>query len=565
MKKIITLSLLLCSLVLVAQSSPGKHSIRLLDVNTKNSDFGVDFYGKDKVVFATPTEKVRIVRRTWDNDQAYLDLFIGDIDSTGQIINKRSLRGDVNRKQHEATVTFTKDLKTVYFTANNYNDKGRSVKSSTGMDNIQLYKATVNAEGEWSNIIKLPFNDKEYSTGSPSLNVDETKLYFVSDRPESIGKTDIFVVDINSDGSYSEPKNLGPKINTEEREMFPHIDEDNVLYFSSNGHEGYGNLDIFVSKIYDNSESTPLNLGEPLNSPKDDFAYILRDEHMGYFSSNRKEGKGDDDIYSFKVDEKIFIECLQTINGVVRNNETKALMPGALIAILDSDGKQLQITAADEVEATYTFDVPCNATYTIVGTNDGFLRKEIEVTTVNDIGAEPIKQDVFLEPEFIAVGDEVLVNIDRIYFDLNKWNIRKDAAEELAKVIEVMNKYPEMKIHATSHTDSRGSKRYNQKLSKLRANSTIEYLVSNGVDASRLTSEGFGETKLVNNCSDGVRCSKKEHQLNRRTQFSVVQLKKVIESEEIIPVLEKAPETEKIIEEEVIEETIDSTKEEEPK
>ncbi len=522
MKKIFTLSFLLFSLIFVAQSTPGKHSIRLLDVNTKNSDFGVDFYGKDKVVFASPTEKVRIVRRTWDNDQGYLDLFIGDIDSTGQIINKRSLRGDVNRKQHEATVTFTKDLKTVYFTANNYNEKDRSVRSSTGVDNIQLYKASVNADGEWTNVVKLPFNDKEFSTGSPTLNVDETKLYFVSDRPESIGKTDIFVVDVNSDGSYSEPRNLGPKINTEEREMFPHIDENNVLYFSSNGHEGYGNLDIFISKIYDNTVSTPLNLEEPLNSPKDDFAYILRTENLGYFSSNRKEGKGDDDIYSFIVDEKFFIECLQTVNGVVRNNETKALMPGALIAILDSDGKQLQITAADEVDATYTFDVPCNATYTIVGTKEGFLRKEIEVTTANDIGSESIKQDVFLDPEFVAVGNEVLVNIDRIYFDFNKWNIRKDAAEELAKVIEVMNKYPEMKIHATSHTDSRGTKSYNQKLSKLRAMSTIKYLVTKGINPNRLTSEGMGEAKLVNNCSDGVQCTRKEHQLNRRTEFSVV-------------------------------------------
>jgi outer membrane protein OmpA-like peptidoglycan-associated protein len=410
----------------------------------------------------------------------------------------------------------------------------------------------VNAESEWENIIKLDFNDDEFSTGSPTLNVDETKLYFVSDRPESIGKTDIFVVDINTDGSYSEPKNLGPKINTIEREMFPSIDKNNVLYFSSNGHEGYGNLDIFVSKIYDNSESTPLNLGEPLNSPKDDFAYILRNEQMGYFSSNRKEGKGDDDIYSFRVDEKIFIECLQTINGIVRNNETKELLPGALIAILDSDGKQLQITAADEVDATYTFDVPCNSTYTLVGTNDGFLRKEIEVTTVNDIGAPSIKQDVFLEPEFIAVGQEILVNIDRIYFDFDKWNIRKDAAEELAKVIEVMNKYPEMKIHATSHTDSRGREKYNQKLSKRRAKSTIEYLISKGIDAARLTSEGFGETKLVNKCSGFVKCTKEEHQLNRRTEFIVVkdESSKVEEvKDELKPVMEVKPETEKVIEE----------------
>ncbi len=524
MKKIITLSLFLCTMMLVAQSTPGKHSIRLLDVNTKYSDFGVNFFGPNKVVFASPTEKVAIIRRNWDgNDQPYLDLFIGDIDSTGQIINKRSLLGDVNRKQHEASVTFTKDLKTVYFTANNYNAKDKSIKSSKGFDNIQLYKAAVNAEGEWTNVEKLPFNDNEFQTGLPTLSNDETKLYFVSDRPGTLGKTDIFVVDINKDGTYSEPKNLGPKINTEEREMFPHIDEDNILYFSSNGHEGYGNLDIFASKIYDNSESTPINLGEPLNSPKDDFAYILRDEHEGYVSSNRKEGKGDDDIYSFKVDEKLFIECLQTVKGIVRNIETQELLPGALVAILDSEGKQLQITAADEIDASYTFDVPCDSKYTIVGTNDGFLRKEQEVSTVNDIDAPAIEQNLELEPEFKTVGDEVLVNINVIYFDFDKWNIRPDAAEELDKVIEVMNKYPQMKIHATSHTDSRGRKSYNQKLSERRAKSTIDYLISKGIDAGRLTSEGLGETKLVNKCSDGVRCSVANHQLNRRTEFKVAQ------------------------------------------
>jgi len=508
---------------MTAQSTPGKHSIRLLKVNTKNSDFGLNFYGNDKVVFASPTEKVAIVRRNWDgNDQPYLDLFVGDIDSTGQIINKKSLRGDVNRKQHEASVTFTKDLKTVYFSANNYDQKGKSIRSSKGIDNIQLYRASVGTDGAWTNVKKLDFNSDEFQTGLPSLSFDEKKLYFVSDRPGSIGKTDIWVVDVNDDGTYTEPLNLGSTINTEEREMFPHIDEDNVLYFSSNGHAGFGNLDLFASKIYDNTQSTPINLGEPLNSPKDDFAYILRNEYQGYFSSNRKEGKGDDDIYSFGVDEKIFIECLQTVKGVVRDRNTQELLPGTLVAILDSDGNQLQMTAATEETAEYTFDVPCDSDYTIVATNDGYLKLEQEVSTVNDLDAPAIVQNLDLEPEFKLIGDEVLVNLDVIYFDFDKHNIRPDAATELDKVIEVMNKYPDLRIHSASHTDSRGPKGYNQKLSERRAKSTIEYMIEKGIDASRLTSEGLGESQLVNKCADGVKCSKDEHQLNRRTNFSVV-------------------------------------------
>lgn len=313
MKKIITVCLLLISMLIGAQTTPGKHSIRNLNVNTKQADFGVAFLDDNRIIFASPNEKVRIIRQVWnENDQPFLDLFVGDIDSIGQIVNKRSLEGDVNRKAHEAMVTFTKDYKTVYFSANNYNSKDKSIRSKEGFDNIQLYKASINGIGEWTNVQKLPFNSDEFQSGLPTLNKEETKLYFISDRPESIGKTDIYVVDINKDGTYGEPKNMGDRINTKEREMFPFISDENILFFSSNGHEGYGRLDVYASKVFDNSVSIPINLDQPVNSAKDDFAYILDNtQRKGYFSSNRKEGKGDDDIYSFNQDEVVFIDCLQ--------------------------------------------------------------------------------------------------------------------------------------------------------------------------------------------------------------------------------------------------------------
>jgi outer membrane protein OmpA-like peptidoglycan-associated protein len=529
MKKIITIVLMLCVLISTGQTTPGKHSIKSLNINTKEANFGVALMGDNQIVFASPSEKVTIIKRVWrENNQAYLDLYIGDIDSTGQIINKRSLPGEVNRGLHEAMVTFTKDYKTVYFSANNYNDKEKSLRSTKGFDNVQLYKADITEAGEWINIEKLPFNSDEFQTGLPALNKNETKLYFVSDRPGSIGKTDIFVVDINSDGTYGEPKNMGPRINTEEREMFPFISDDNILYFSSQGHAGYGNLDVFASKIFDNTVSVPLNLEQPVNSAKDDFAYIIEDaKHTGFFSSNRTDGKGDDDMYSFTEDEELFIECLQTIKGVVRDKDTQELIPGAIVAILDSKGNQLQITASHEDDATYSFDVPCNGLYTLVATNEGYLRKELEVRTVNDLDAPAIVQNIDLSTEFILVGNELLVNIDVIYFDFDKHNIRPDAADELEKVIEVMNKYPELKIHATSHTDARGPKSYNNRLSKRRATSSVEYIISKGIDADRLTSDGLGEEQLVNDCGDGKKCTEKEHQLNRRTNFKVVEQIKV--------------------------------------
>jgi len=529
MKKNITAVLLLISMLIGAQTTPGKHSIKNLNVNTKLADFGLALLNNDKIVFASPSEKVAVVRRVWnENDQPFLDLYLGDIDSVGQIVNKRSLQGDVNRKAHEAMVAFTKDYKTVYFSANNYSEREKSIKSKAGFDNIQLYKASIEETGEWTNIQKLPFNSDEFQSGLPSLNKDETKLYFVSDRPESIGKTDIYVVDIHKDGTFGEPKNMGPRINTDEREMFPFISDNNILYYSSTGFEGYGRLDVFASKIFDTTVSVPLNLEEPVNSPRDDFAYIVdKTLRKGYFSSNRKEAKGDDDIYSFNQDEEVFIECLQTVKGIVRDRDTQELLPGAMVSILDSEGNQLQITAAHEDDATYSFDVPCDGTYTLVGTNPTYLIEKIAVKTVNDIEQPPIEQNIDLATEFKMVGDELLVNIDVIYFDFDKWNIRKDAAEELDKVIGVLNQYPEMKIFASSHTDSRGPKRYNLRLSKRRANSSVDYIISKGIDPGRITSDGFGETQLVNDCTDGKDCTEEEHQLNRRTKFKVIEQIKV--------------------------------------
>jgi outer membrane protein OmpA-like peptidoglycan-associated protein len=529
MKYSISLILFLSTCCFYAQTTPGKHSVKLLNVNTEDADFGVAIYGKNKVVFASPSDKVTIIKQVWrENGQQYLDLFVGDIDSLGNVINKRKFAGEVNRKLHEASLAFTKDLKTVYFSANNYSEKERSIRGKSGFDNIQLYKASVNEKNEWTNIVKLPFNSDDFQSGLPSLNKDETKLYFVSDRPESLGKTDIFVVDINADDTYSEPRNLGPKINTEEREMFPFISDDNILYFSSNGHAGYGNLDVFASKIFDNTVSEALNLEQPINSLKDDFAYLIEEESQkGYFSSNRANGVGDDDIYSFNEDEELFIECLQTVSGIVKDKDTQEILPGAIVQVMNELGNQLQITAADEDNATYSFKLPCDATYTLIVTNEGYLKLERSTETINDLDAPEIIEDLEMSQEFKLVGDELLVNINVIYFDFDSANIREDAALELDKVVEVMTKYPELKIAASSHTDARGNDEYNMRLSEKRAKSSLDYIVSKGVDSSRITSQGFGETQLVNACFDGEKCTEEQHQLNRRTNFKVVEQIKV--------------------------------------
>ena len=389
MKKLLMIMLAIISYGINAQNSPGVYTVKNAKINTDNSDFGTAFFGDDKVVFAAPKQGLTFNREEYHN-QPFLDLYIGEVTEDGQIIKKQKLPGDINTKYHEGMVAFTKDMKTVYFSANNYVKKKKGKKKSTSY--IQLFVANITEEGEWTNMKMVPFNSDKFSTGHPVLNRDDSKLYFVSDRPESIGKTDIFVVDVYEDGSFSEPRNLGPKINTPERDMFPFIGKDNVLYFSSDGYRGHGELDVYASKIFDSTVSTPINLEEPVNSEHDDFAYIIDDhKHRGYFSSNREGGHGDDDIYSFVASPPIYIECKQAIAGVVKDIDTQELIPDVLIILYDAKGIELQSFISSKDEGSFSFQQSCNTTYTIKGFLEGYLIGEMDIKTVNDLDAAPIE------------------------------------------------------------------------------------------------------------------------------------------------------------------------------
>jgi hypothetical protein len=399
MKKFVCMVFLCVFCGIFAQDAPGIYTIENVKINTSHSDFGTAFLGKDKVVFAAPRDGFTLNREEYKG-QPFLDLHVAEVSDDGTLIRKQKLPGDVNTKYHEGMVTFSKDMKTVYFSANGKikrvkrkKDKDRDVEVKTkGTANIHLFKASIDENGNWGNLEMLPFNDDRYSTGHPVLNWDDSKLYFVSDSPGSYGKTDIFVVDLYEDGTYGEPINLGPKINTQEREMFPFIGMDNVLYFSSDGFAGFGELDVYASKIFDNTVSNPINLEEPVNSVSDDFAYIIDDhKHKGYFSSNREGGRGDDDIYSFTASPPIYIECKQEITGVVKNIDTQELIPNVTIILFDEEGKKLQSFMSNEQEAAFSFMQSCNTSYKIQGFLEGYLVGEMDIQTVNDLNAEPIE------------------------------------------------------------------------------------------------------------------------------------------------------------------------------
>lgn len=515
MKKSLLLVIIFSFGILNSQTTPGEHSIKNLSINTEYSDFGTTFFGDNAVIFSSPRKRTMIKNIWKPNQQPYLDLYIGTIGSTGDIEYKEKFSPTINSRFHEAIVVFTKDRKAAYFTRNNI--VGGDVQNdSTGVLKLQLFKASVDNKGTWTTVEKLPFNGDHFSTGHPALNSDETKLYFVSDRPESIGKTDIYYVNLNKDGTYGTPVNLGDQINTPEKEMFPFFAADGILYFSSAGHNSNGGLDVFAAKKYTSTYSKPLNLGAPINTPKDDFAYVLNKSNTaGFLSSNREGGLGDDDIYSFSIDKPVTIECEQTIEGIVNDIESSEAVANAKVTLLDAGQKELKSIITDE-NGSYAFKVLGGKNYSIKIEREHFKTNIHPIKTEYDRLDKPIAISFNLEKDIGQIIADL--KIDPIYYDYDRWEVSKAAQS----IVDILNKYPTISIVAQSYTDSRASNRYNMKLSEKRAIAIEKFLVDNGIAASRIESKWFGEENLVNNCANNSECTEEEHKLNRRTEFIVL-------------------------------------------
>ena len=496
--------------------------VKNLDINSDKSDFGTIQY-KNQIIFASTRGGGK--KYQW-NEQPFLDLFSAVKQEDGSYNNVKEFGGDINTKYHESTVSFTPDDKAMYFTRNNYFE-GKYKKGEDGVNRLKIYKANKGDYDKWENIESIPFNSDNYSVAHPSVNIKGTKLYFASDMPGTLGSSDIFVVDINDDGTLGEPINLGASVNTEGHETFPFINEVGDLYFSSNGFAGLGGLDVFVIRDFENrlEKGQPLtleNVGKPINSSKDDFAYYenLTTEE-GFFTSNRDGGKGDDDIYTFK-----FPECVQVVEGIVKDKDTQEIIPRATVTLFDGEGKQIDKVIVGD-DAAFLFDVECDKEYLIRVEKETYSSDEKRFTTPNK--KQELKLEINLEQDEqeIKPGDDLAKTLDIpiIYFDFDKSNIRPDAEVELQKVIAVLNKYPSMKIDVRSHTDSRATTQYNDALSKRRNKSTIDYIVKKGnISKDRLTGQGYGESQLVNKCSDGVDCTEAEHQLNRRSEFIIISM-----------------------------------------
>ncbi|MDN3664536.1 OmpA family protein [Algibacter miyuki] len=475
---------------------------------------------EDQLIFAsTAIESDNFINRKsgWDG-LSYLSLYAVDLDSTNQITGKeRKLKGKLNSTYHESSAVYTKDLNTMYFTRSNNTSKKRKDDK-----NLKIYR-TQKEDGKWSTPEELDFNSDHYSSAHPALSPDEKTLYFASDRPGGYGESDLYRVKINEDLTLEAPENLGSKINTPGKETFPFVDQDNSFYFSSDGHFGLGGLDVFYIKIKaDDTFDNLLNVGTPINSYADDFAFGINEKY-GFISSNRAEVPGTfvyDNIYTFIENAPIKDLFKAEIEGVVTDKHTGEPIAGAHVKLTNEAGEVYAELETDQ-DGYYHVETARYDVYTILVSKTGYDSDDKR----SESGLEKQKIDFQLVPKMrLTPGTDLsdALNIPIIYFDLDKYNIRPDAGVELQKVVEAMKLYPQLKIDIRSHTDSRASDQYNMVLSNNRAKSTMDYIIASGIDRNRLSSRGYGETQLVNKCSNGVPCTKAEHQANRRSEFIIV-------------------------------------------
>ncbi len=531
-----------------------------LPLNTRFSEFGA-FPDGDTLVFSGVGRTFGLLDKKYKwNDERYLDLLsipIGRtmIDTIVTAYNKK-----LNTVMHEGNAVFTKDGKTIYFTRN-YVKNGKRAKNSEKVSVMQIFKADFDGK-EWVETASLPFNSTDFSTEHPAISTDGQTLYFSSDMPGGFGSFDLYKVSVNG-GVFGIPENLGSNINSEKREQFPFVSTDGKLYFASDGHGGYGSLDVLVADILPNGFDVVKNVGLPVNSGYDDFSFnINSDTKEGYFASNRPGGNGSDDIYRLVETKPLIIEdCSQVIAGTVTDKDSKLPITEATVTLSDGD-HQLITTVITAADGAFSFKVGCNEKFTVEASKPLYskdsrnLSLKEERGKINDASmvlqsdaakkaaedlvkeAEKKQQDIVAEEkkkerianimakekDVVKDGERLLIKTEPIYFDYDLWYIRKESKPILNRVIDLMKKYPEMVVEIGSHTDVRGTFEYNRDLSAKRAASTREYFLEHGIPENRVSAKGYGESKPIIKCVPDDACNEEQHELNRRSEFVIEDL-----------------------------------------
>lgn len=520
MRKVLLSTILWCLTITVfSQIETSKYLIKYLETNTTQPDYPVTFLSDTEFIYKSPNTK-RIPKN--NSKLAQSNLFVATFDAEGNISSKREIEGLSTRKMTKTGAAYSPDKKTVYFSAKKYRKRPRR------KDKEQLYKADVDSDGNWNNIEKLAFSSEKYSFGEPTLSASGQELYFTSDMPGGIGGLDIYMVSAEPTGEFTNPINLGNRINTAGNEVTPFITKNNKLYFSSDSHEGgLGGLDVY-SLDFNNPTGKPVHLDAPINGLNDDFAFVIDSNgDRGYFASNRLQGQNNHDIYSVFV-EKTEVECLQEIAGVVKDIDTKEAIANATITLYDKNFKELESIKTD-AEGKYSLSLDCNKTYTLAASAINYNTEDHIVNTANYLEAPTLEANKLLtrksveeiaKEEGTDIGDEA--TIQPVYFGFDKSDITPNEARKLDELTTILKNNETLHVELSSYTDSRGSRAYNLKLSERRAQASLNYLVNQGIDRDRIKAKGYGESRMVNKCVDGVECSEAAHEKNRRTEFAFV-------------------------------------------
>jgi len=582
--------------------------------NEETSEFAPVYFG-EKLVFCSDLSinGPAIKREDKTRNRPFLNLFVASLDSLGELRNITPFSENLNSSYHEGPATFNKNLTEIYFTRSNVIDNKKR-KASDSQIKLKIFNAQRTDVG-WSEPEEFAYNSDEYSVGHPALSTDGNTIYFVSDMPGGHGGTDLWKCELQGE-QWGEPENLGSKFNTRGNEMFPFIHKDGTLYYSSDGLLGLGGLDIFECRLASTGLRKPRNLKSPLNSSKDDFGFTTNlDKTNGFISSNRKKGQKTDDIFFFRMIDKLPLSISGNLIDSFNSDKSENLK-SAQIRILDSEGNILETKTLDN-DGYFEFEVdPDSNSYTIQTNNgegwkdnalnekltnisedelylgeldlgnvllepkrlsfsgipeyddssmslkgyyltltnkqtgkeelievqpDGSLeinldpdteyaidfKKDGWLSTHKDFSSKDIQeenltiQDI-LNTQAAKIEIGTMLNVENIYFDYNKSNIREDAEIELYELLKILNDNPTLIIEVASHTDARGSKGYNKKLSQKRAKSTTKWLVEHGISKKRIKPKGYGEASITNKCKNGIECSDSEHEKNRRTQFKIV-------------------------------------------
>tara|TARA_R110002051_G_scaffold229291_3_gene291301 strand:- start:1353 stop:3251 length:1899 start_codon:yes stop_codon:yes gene_type:complete len=495
-------------------------------LNSPQSDFSPAFY-KDELLFTSGRQKGDKKGIYKPSGESYLDIYSGTIQADGDITIPKIFTKIPSSNFHKATPFYAQDLNNIIYMLSNADD-GELLFDKNGKNTLAI--GSVNEKGKFQYLLR----DLSTSFYYPFYEAKTGRLYFAANFENGYGGTDIYYVNTNSGQIMSAPTNLGPRINTPGNEIAPFV-FDGSLYFSSDIFYGLGGMDIYTSNFQsDGSFSIPVNLGKGINSVSDDFGFIIKKDKaeglLGYFSSNREGGKGNDDIYGFKVSDKPGLKTL-VIKGTVANPVKGNSIDNVVVNILDSNNQVLKQVVTDQ-NGNYQFEIPFRSTYTITASKKGhgnFSKSftvneeanQIQNLTIN----LPYIQDIVEEKE-----NKTVLKLKKFYFTAGANIISPEIVAELDKVVAIVGNFPKIKLKIETHTNSRGSNTANLALSQSRSDAIKKYLLNKGVSKDNIINVvGYGETKLVNQCKDGVFCLEFLHNQNERTLISVLNYDELIE------------------------------------